>query len=445
MYSQSNRSLSREILTLAWPILFHQIMDTMYQYVDKAMVGSLGTDAMAAIGSTATVSWLVGGIASSLAVGFLPHLSNAIGSRDLDRAKRLTSQACFMVLIVGSLLTVITLALSPFIPVWMQVDRHVQPLASQYFALIYAPMLLRTASSMCSTILWAVGDTRTPMIAGIVTNCFNAVVNFFLLFPTRTTSFGLVIPGAGLGVIGAGLASFLCFCVEAIWLIAVVLRRREIAPDRLLTKPDPALLLPCLRTALPNLLQKFGASFAAILYASMINAMGAVATATHAIVGTVGGICGWGFRGVAASMVGRMVGAGEKLKLRQFPKTLILLEEALALPLCVLVFLFAPQLMGLFSEDTAVIELGVFILRIFAVSEPFFHIACIYEQVQFGLGDTMTPFLYNITSVWFVQLAGTFICTQFFGLGLTAAWACNIAQRMLLVILFARKAKRTLQ
>ena len=83
-----NRSLDKRlpwemmptIFALAWPTMLEQLMGTAVQYIETAMVGSLGTHATAAVGSTSTVGWLVGSTISALSVGFLAFVSQACGA-----------------------------------------------------------------------------------------------------------------------------------------------------------------------------------------------------------------------------------------------------------------------------------------------------------------------------------------------------------------------------
>ena len=70
------------IFTLAWPTMLQELMQTAVQYIDTAMVGVLGTDATAAVGSTTTVNWLVGSSISALSIGFLAYISRATGAGD---------------------------------------------------------------------------------------------------------------------------------------------------------------------------------------------------------------------------------------------------------------------------------------------------------------------------------------------------------------------------
>ena len=131
------------IFALAWPTMLEQLMQTAVQYIDTAMVGSLGTQATAAVGSTTTINWLVGSSISALGVGFLSFIARAYGAGDKERAARISAQAVLAVLVTGVIFTIATLGLSGQIPVWMQVDSGIQSLASIYFFILYTPMLPR--------------------------------------------------------------------------------------------------------------------------------------------------------------------------------------------------------------------------------------------------------------------------------------------------------------
>ena len=93
------------ILALAWPTMLEQLMHTAVQYIDVAMVGSLGTQATAAVGATSTVNWLVSSTISAVGVGFLAYISQACGAGDMTRAKKASAQSVFAVLVLGALVT----------------------------------------------------------------------------------------------------------------------------------------------------------------------------------------------------------------------------------------------------------------------------------------------------------------------------------------------------
>ena len=156
------------IMSLAWPTMLEQLMQTAVQYIDTAMVGSLGTQATAAVGATTTVNWLLSSSISALSIGFLAFIAKSCGAKDSESASKAVAQAVVVTLVVGIVFTAVTLGLSSKVPVWMQVDKNIQQLAGRYFFILYMPMLPRTASIIFGTALRAAGDTRTPDRTSVV-------------------------------------------------------------------------------------------------------------------------------------------------------------------------------------------------------------------------------------------------------------------------------------
>lgn len=430
------------ILTLAWPTMLEQLLQTAVQYIDTAMVGSLGTQATAAVGATTTVSWLIGSTVSAVGVGFLAYIAKALGAGDKSGAGRAASQAVLAVLVTGVFFTAVTLALSGVIPVWMQVDENIRGLASQYFFIMYLPMLPRAASIIFGTVLRAAGDTRTPMKVGALVNIVNVILNFFFIYPTREISFfskNIIVPGAGFGVIGAAIASAVAFTLGGICITMVLWKHELVSPRGQSIKPDREILSPCLKIAFPNMLQRFGTSLGYVAFASMINSIGEVATATHTIANTVESafyIPGYGMQTAAATLAGNAYGASDKKRMKNLAAMFIPIELGLMLVSGVCLFISAPCLMSVFSDSGEVILLGTTVLRMVAVSEPFYGFSIIIEGMMQGVGKTKEPFAYNIIGMWLVRISATFICTQILGLGLVSAWACMISHNLLLFVLF---------
>ena len=430
------------IFSLAWPTMLEQLMQTAVQYIDTAMVGSLGTQATAAVGATSTVGWLVGSSVSALGVGFLSFIARAYGANDKERAARVASQAVLAVLFSGILFTVAALSLSPMVPVWMQVDPAIRGLASQYFFILYTPMLPRAASIIFGTALRAAGDTKTPMRVGIWVNAINVVLNFLLIYPTRPVNvFGLAftMPGAGWGITGAAIASAIAFTVGGVIMTIVFWKHPVISPRGQSLKPDWAVLKPCLKVALPNMMQRFGTSLGYVAFASMINSLGEISTAAHTIANTVESafyIPAYGMQTATGTLAGNALGAKDNKRMRDLTRMILVVEVAMMMVTGSLLFAFAPNMMSLFSASPAVIALGATVLRMVAVSEPFYGVSVVIEGLMQGVGKTVTPFVYNIIGMWGVRIVGTFICTQLFGLGLVSAWACMISHNLLLFVLF---------
>lgn len=430
------------IMSLAWPTMLEQLMQTAVQYIDTAMVGALGTHATAAVGSTTTVNWLLSSSISALGVGFLSFIARACGAKDREAARRSVSQAVLAVLVAGTFFTVLALSLSGMVPKWMQVDKSIQKLASQYFFILYLPMLPRAATIIFGTVLRAAGDTKSPMKIGILVNVINVILNFLLIYSTRTVevfSWEFTMPGAGLGVIGAAIASAIAFTVGGICITIVLWRHPLVSPKGQKLRPDMEILKPCLKVAFPNMLQRFGTSLGYVAFASMINSLGEVATAAHTIANTVESafyIPGYGMQTAAATLAGNAYGAKDPKGMKRLAKMFIPIEILLMIFSGSVLFLLAPGLMELFSGSEEVIRLGTAVLRMVAVSEPFYGFSIIIEGMMQGVGKTKEPFKYNIIGMWGVRIVGTFLCTQLLGMGLVSAWACMIAHNLLIFVLF---------
>lgn len=433
-----DKNMLSRILTLAWPTMLEQLMHTAVQYIDTAMVGSLGTQATAAVGATTTVNWLVGSSISALGVGFLAHIAQALGAGESTRAKRTAGQTVLVTLLVGVLFTILTVGISGVLPKWMRVDESIQKMASIYFCILYLPMLPRTAITLFGTVLRGAGDTRTPMTVGLITNIVNIVLNYLLIFPTRTF-LGITIPGADLGVVGASIASAIAFTVGGIYITIVLWRHPLISPKNQRIAPDSAILRPCLKIALPNMLQRFSTSLGYVAFASMVNSIGDLATAAHTIANTVESafyIPGYGMQAAAATLAGNAYGANNKQRLQDTAAVFVPLVIVLMIFSGGLLFVFAKPLMGLFSKSDEVIRLGATVLKMVAVSEPFYGVPIIVEGMMQGVGKTKTPFVYNIIGMWGVRIVGTFICVHLLHMGLVSAWACMIAHNLLLFVLY---------
>ena len=399
--SRFDRSMLGTVFTLAWPTMLEQLTQTAVQYIDTAMVGALGTQATAAVGATGTVNWMIGSIVSAVGIGFLAFIARQIGAGHPERARQASAQACLVTLILGTVLTAVTMLSARQVPVWMQVDPEIRDLAARYFLIIYLPMLFRTSSILLGTVLRSAGDTRTPMRIGMIVNGMNMILNFLLIFPSRTVSvlnLSITLPGAGLGVEGAAWASAVSFIYGGAAMIRALWKHPVISPKGQSFRPEGSILRPCFRVAVPNLAQRFATSFGYVVFASMINGLGGISTAAHTIANTVESlfyIPGWGMQTAAAE-----------------------------------------PLVRLFSRDESVIRLGVTVLRMVAVSEPFYGIPIVVEGLMQGVGKTTAPFVYNVIGMWAVRILGTWICTRFLGLGLVAAWGCMIGHNLLLFVFF---------
>ena len=186
-------------------------------------------------------------------------------------------------------------------------------------------------------------------------------------------------------------------------------------------------------------MQRFATSLGYVCFAAMVNSLGEISTAAHTIANTVESafyIPGYGMQTAAATLAGNAYGAKDKQKIQDLSRMILIIEVLLMIVSGSLLFIFAPDMMKIFSKDAQVIMLGSTVLRMVAVSEPFYGVSIIVEGMMQGMGRTMMPFISNIIGMWGIRIVGTFICTQLLSMGLISAWACMIIHNMMLFLMF---------
>mgnify|MGYP000432318661 CR=1 FL=1 len=136
------KALFLTILALAWPTLLEQMLQTLVQYIDAAMVGRIGAEATATVGMSTSVTWLVNGPLFAMGIGFMAFISREMGAEAFDNVKRASVQAVIVTVVTGIGVGVLTLAVSPILPTWMGVDPAIKRMR---------PSILRSSAFRCSS------------------------------------------------------------------------------------------------------------------------------------------------------------------------------------------------------------------------------------------------------------------------------------------------------
>lgn len=430
------------IFTLAWPAMLEQLLQTVVQYADSAMVGQMGAVASAAVGLTTPVNWLVNSPMFAMGVGFLACISRALGAKDRARARTAAMQSVFAVLILGTLVGLVTVGVSPYLPGWLNASEEIDAEAGRYFAIVCLPMVFRASTIIFGSALRAAGDTRTPMLVSLLMNATNIVLNALLIFPARTvTWFGhaVALPGMGWGVMGAAVATAVSYVVSGSLMFVALLRSKHISPRGQRFRLDRPVMGQCIRVGLPVIFTRIGVSLGHVVFLSQVSTLGTVSLAAHSLALTAEEavyLPGYGMQAAASTLAGNAVGERNEAKLLHITRLITLAAVALMTCTGAIMFAFPGQMLRIFTPDQAVIAAGSVVMRIIAVTEPLYALGIILEGIFNGVGDTRAPFVISITTMWGIRILMTALCVNVFHLGLTAVWCCmaadNVARALLL-------------
>lgn len=419
------------ILLLAWPTIIEQILQTAVNYVDTAMVGSIGTYATAAIGVCTSTIWLLMGVMNIAGVGFSVMVARRIGEGDHESARAIIRQALLATVLLGlSITMVVELIVAPNLPRWMGADEEVLPHAVAYFRIIGAGYLFNTALLVTSGILRCMGDTKTPLKYNLMTNIINVIGNFLLIYPTREiTLFGssFTMPGAGWGVAGAATATVFATAFSATCMTLTLFLRKGPLQVHLHEdyRPHREILSQALRLGVPSFLERATISVGQICTTAMITGLGTAAIAAHQLANTGESLCYmpiFGFATAATTLVAQNLGAGDKERAYQQGRLCNWMAVGVMCCTSAVMFALAPQIIRIFSDDPQVIALGSQVLRIEAFAEPFFAIASVVGGVLRGAGDTKWPFYISLAGMWLLRVPVAYVLINGFGWSLHAVW-----------------------
>ncbi len=443
-------SPAKTILTLAWPVFIEQVLSTLVQSVDTAMVGSLGKNATASVSISASPMMLINGIVMSFGVGFTALIARSVGAGDYKRANSLTRQTMTTVLVMGIPLALICFLLSRAVPRWMGAEPDVLVLATAYNRIMALSMVFRTMTMMLTAIYRGFGDTTTPMLINVGVNLGNVVGNYFLIYKTHNVDIlgrSFRIWGAGLGVRGAAWASTGTAIIGSVILILITFLR----PSRIqislkdsfrLVKKD---IQDVTKISLPAMFERLTMGGASIVIASTVASLGTVAVAANSLASTAESFCympGFAFGRAATTLMGQSLGAGRPDLAEKYVNTCIKMAVRLMFVRSSLMFIIAPQIIGIFTPDPDVIDLGSVLLRILAVIQVPYIISMIDSGALRGAGDTKVLFYITLLSMWGVRVLGATICVRFLHLGVPSVIVCMDLDNIVRMICFRIRFKQ---
>lgn len=432
--------------TLSLPAVLANASAMVMNVIDAAMVGQLGADDSASVGLMGTTSWLFEGVLSAFAAGYAVQVAHLLGAKRNADARQTVRQAIVVCLGFSLLLAGIGLLLCRPLPVWLGAEPHIREHATIYFGtfMLFVPFFM--IDIVASSMLRSSGNMRIPSILNILMCVLDVIFNFFLIFPTREVLIlgqNLTIPGAGLGVMGAALGTASAgLVISLLMAYYLVFRSNELrlTLDRGSFKPTWNTFTKAIKISTPMGLQHIMMCSASIVITGIVAPLGSIALAANSFGITAESLCymsGYGIADAATTLIGQSLGAGRKRLTRSFAWITVLSGMTIMGMMAVLMYVFAPELMGIMSPVPEVVELGARCLRVEAWAEPLFAAAIISYGVFVGAGYTLVPCGINLVSMWIVRLGLSALLVTSMGLyGVWLAMAIELCFRGTIYLLW---------
>ena len=440
----------RLVLTMSLPAILAQLTSIAMQYIDAGMVGSLGAGATAAIGLMSSSTWLVGGSCIGIAAGFYVQVAHLVGAKRLHDAEDVLRQGIKAALLTGIAIACICALISPVLPVWLGGEEEIISDASAYFFIYSLSIPFDMIRQLSCGMMQSTGDMKTPSILASLICVLDVILNFFMIFPSRvlqTAGHSMTIPGAGLGVTGAAIATALSqVIISLIALYMITVMNNKIS---LLNKGSwrwkKKTVLTAARIGIPLSLDQIFICSAYVAGTLIVAKLGTVPVAANSLAITAESLCympGYGIGAAATAIIGQSIGAKRYDLTRSFARVSVALGMILMGLMGVLMYISAPTVFSVLTSSSEVAELGTRVLRIELFAEPMYGAAICCAGVFRGAGDTLRPSIMNLVSMWCVRIVPAMFLVPVMGLnGYWIVMAGELCFRGVIFLIRMRRGK----
>ena len=437
-YIRDGRTMTRNeklrlIVELSVPSILAQISATVMFFIDASMVGHLGEKATASIGLVETTTWLLGGLGMAANMGFSVQVAHCIGAKDFERARQVLRQALVCCFLWGLLLSTACVIIHGSLPFWLGGSADIAGDASLYFLIIGLAAIPFQMEGLAGSMLKCSGNMKVPSVLNMIMCVLDVVFNYFFIYMLD------------MGVKGAAMGTALAELITAVLMLWFLLVRSNMLSLYKRGRSESGsfrlsadVVTTAVKIGAPMGLQHLLMGGAQIVSTIIVAPLGTVAIAANSLAITVESLCympGYGIAEAATTLVGQGIGAGQRVLTRSLAFLSVGLGIFVMTLMGVLMFVFAPELMGLMSPVAQIVSEGAAALRKEAYAEPMFAAAIVCNGVLLGAGDTLVPAAMSLMSMWGVRLTLAWWLSQTHGLrGVWTAMAIELTFRGLIFL-----------
>ena len=329
------------ILRFTLPLFIGNIFQQFYSMADTIIVGRyLGAAALAAVGATSTVSFLLLGFAMGLSSGFAVLTAQQFGARDPDGVRISVSNGIQLAVLLSAALTALGLLVVPGLLVLMHTPADILADATKYMLIICRGLAASMFYNLFSSFLRSVGNSRAPLFFLIFSSCLNIFLDIFFI-----VRMGMGVDGAAVAtVLSQGLSAALC-------LLYILLRVHVLVPSRRHWGFHREATLHQLRMGIPMALQFSVTASGTIVMQAAINMFGSVAVAAFTAAWRIQNILTQGMIAMGQTMAafcGQNFGKKDFARIREGVRTAVRIEILYSAASGVAAVVFLPLIMRLF-------------------------------------------------------------------------------------------------
>lgn len=432
-YDFTQGSILKQLIVFSGPIMLANLLQTSYQIIDSLWVGNLlGANALGAVAISSTILFVVLSFVIGLNNAALAIFSQQKGKKDEEGLKSYLNAFVVLMTAIALILGILGYIFTPIFLNLLGTPEVMMEQATSYLRINFLGILFLFGYNFISTVLRAMGDSKTPMYIIFVAVLLNVVLD-----PLFISVFNWGIEGAAFATV---LSQGLAFFVGLIYVLY-----RKLAPFMLPKLPSWNEVRLILHLGIPSGLQMavISAGSAAIL--SVVAGFGSGAVAgfsaaqrldsllllpAHALSTSVG------------SMAGQNIGIKDWDRVGKIAKYSVLYNFTIMFVIGVFVIFFAEYGVKMFIRDEAAVEFGTMYLQIIALCYPFLGINFVLNGIVRAAGAMYQVLILNIISFWILRFPLTALFSSIFGeMGIAIGMGVSFMISSIIAFMYYRYGK----
>ena len=425
MSRETNMTVGRPtklILGLAVPLILTNVGQQLYTVADASIVGrGVGVEALAALGATDWLYWLVLWTVQAMTQGFSVLVSQTFGSNDKKGLRKAITMSVLLCAAVGILLTVVFVSSAGWLLHLLDTPENIYDGAHISLTMMYAGTLITMAYNMAAAILRALGDGKSPLIAMFTAGCLNIVLD--LLFVIR---FGMGVAGVAWATL---IAQGLC-AVASLLVLLRRMRRMPCEPEKQGVKLPLFHMVAVKRIAqigLPSMLQQSLVSLSMMMMQGLVNSFGKVLVAGYTAATKIDSLAmlpNMNISNAMSSFTAQNIGAGKYERVKEGLKACLLMVAVFSLLITVIIFLFGNQLLSLFldpGDASGAMGYGLAYMHTVSLFYILMGLLFVPNGMLRGAGD-MAAFTFSSMANLFSRVGIAYALVYLTPLGANAIW-----------------------
>ncbi len=405
-----NGPILPNIIKFSFPLMISSMLQLLFNAADIIVVGQYaGPTALAAVGSTASITFLIITIFMGLAVGVNVIVARLYGAKDEEAMSKAVHTSIFISIVVGIALIFVGYFLARPLLELMGSPDDVIDKATLYMQIFFVGMPASMVYNFGASILRAVGDTKRPLYFLSVAGVLNVVVNLVLVIVFS------------MGVAGVAIATVLAQYLSAFLVVLCLVKSNGAYKLNLKKiKPDKGQFISIVKVGVPAGIQSMMFSLSNTLVQSSINSFGSDVMAGSTAAGNIDGFIYVALNAVhqaTVSFIAQNIGAKKYSRINKIVKNSMGTALVIGVTLSAVVIIFGRSLLAIYNSDPQVIEYGM--IRLYYIVAPYF--LCGVMEIMLGalrgLGYSLVPTIISLVGTCILRIVWTLaVVPQFYSL-----------------------------